>query len=198
MKTESIALFSKRRSQYAINNKVTLSNAELTELVGSALQQAPSAFNSQTQTLVLLLDKEHEALWDITMETLRIIIPTSNFGPTEAKINSFKAGKGTVLYFTDTNITKGLQEKFPLYADNFPLWALQENGMVQYAVWVALAENGIGATLQHYNPLIDEEVKKRWGIAKSWNLLGQMPFGGIVEAAQPRDLANLSEKLKVF
>ena len=30
--------------------------------------------------------------------------------------------------------------------------------MLQLVVWTALEAEGLGATLQHYNPLIDDEV----------------------------------------
>ena len=34
-------------------------------------------------------------------------------------------------------------------------------GMLQLAVWTALAEKGLGASLQHYNPLIDDGGRRR-------------------------------------
>ena len=53
----------------------------------------------------------------------------------------------------------------------------QGSGIAQYAVWVALSEAGIGASLQHYNPLPDAAVAARWGVPASWKLRAQMPFG---------------------
>jgi predicted oxidoreductase (fatty acid repression mutant protein) len=44
-------------------------------------------------------------------------------------------------------------------------------------VWTALAEAGIGASLQHYAPLIDAEVARTWDVPLSWKLRAQMPFG---------------------
>ena len=35
------------------------------------------------------------------------------------------------LYFIDDEVTEGLQKKYPLYAENFPIWAEQANGMLQ-------------------------------------------------------------------
>ncbi|MFA5623436.1 MAG: nitroreductase family protein [Bradymonadales bacterium] len=198
MKNESVKLFGLRRTQYAINDEIDYTKEQLTKLVSDILAEVPSAFYSKTQGVVLLLDQEHEALWDIVLNTLKPLVPAEQFSQTEAKIASFKAGRGTVLFFTDEAKTKGLQDAYPLYAANFPPWALQENGMLQYAVWVAFAENGIGASLQHYNPLIDDEVKKRWGVSETWTLLAQMPFGKIVQAAGERGDADIEKRLKVF
>ncbi|NFV72581.1 nitroreductase, partial [Clostridium botulinum] len=36
---------------------------------------------------------------------------------------------------------------------------------------------GFGASLQHYNELIEEDVKKEWNIPNNWKLIAQMPFG---------------------
>lgn len=40
-----------------------------------------------------------------------------------------------------------------------------------------LEDTGLGASLQHYNPLIDDEVRKRWSLPREWKLIAQMPFG---------------------
>lgn len=53
--------------------------------------------------------------------------------------------------------------------------------MHQFAVWVMLEDAGFGASLQHYNPLIDEEVAKTWDIPSYWRLIAEMPFGVPVE-----------------
>jgi uncharacterized protein len=50
-------------------------------------------------------------------------------------------------------------------------------GKAQFAVWSALANANIGASLQHYNPLIDDAVAAIWQIDASWRLRAQMPFG---------------------
>jgi len=39
-----------------------------------------------------------------------------------------------------------------------------------------LEDAGLGASLQHYNPLIDQETAETWDINPDWKLLAQMPF----------------------
>jgi len=82
-----------------------------------------------------------------------------------------------VLFYEDTATVQALQEKFPLYADNFPVWSEHASGIAQYAVWTALAEADIGASLQHYNPLPDAAVAAEWDLPSTWRLRAQMPFG---------------------
>lgn len=55
--------------------------------------------------------------------------------------------------------------------------------MHQFALWTMLADAGFGASLQHYNPLIDERVAKEFNIPTDWKMIAQMPFG--VAAGQP-------------
>ena len=80
-------------------------------------------------------------------DALRAIVPADAFAATEGKIdNAFLSGAGTVLFFEDQSVVKGLQEQFALYADNFPIWSEQASGIAQFAVWTALSEENIGAS----------------------------------------------------
>ncbi|TNG99839.1 nitroreductase family protein [Testudinibacter sp. TR-2022] len=193
------ALQKNRRSIYSIGKNVTLSQDQLTALIKDAVREAPSSFNSQSSRAVILFGAEHERLWNIVLDTLRSMIPAEAFAATETKVNNcFKAGFGTVLYFEDQNVVTGLQQQFAAYADNFPIWSEQASGIAQYAVWLALAEAGIGATLQHYNPIIDETVAKIWDIPASWKLRAQMPFGSIEAAAGEKTYMEDEQRFKVF
>ena len=93
---------------------------------------------------------------------------------------------------------RSLQESFPTYKDNFPIWAEQTDAMHQLAVWTMLEDAGMGASLQHYNPLIDDEVRKVWNLSDDWKLIAQMPFG--VPVAQPgfKEVMSLDERVFEF
>ena len=54
---------------------------------------------------------------------------------------------------------------------------MQSDGMTQYAIWTALEAEGLGANLQHYNPLIDQKVATEWKVPESWELSAQMVIG---------------------
>ena len=68
------------------------------------------------------------------------------------------------MFFEDETVVDGMKQKFSLYADKFPVWALQSDAMLQYTLWVALEAEGLGANLQHYNPIIDERVAAQWNL----------------------------------
>ena len=173
----ALSLFTKRRTQYALGKNLPLSVDQVDALIREAIRQAPSSFNSQSSRAVILFGEQHEKLWNLTRETLRAIVPAESFAPTDAKMSSFAAGAGTVLFFEDEDVIKKLQADFALYADKFPMFSEHSAGMAQYAVWTALADANIGASLQHYSPVIDDQVAKTWNIPASWKLRAQMPFG---------------------
>lgn len=188
-----------RRSYYAIGDKSLISDQEIEEILDFALLNIPSAFNSQSARFVLLLGEEHKKLWEMVKEELKEVVPAPAFTVTVAKINkSFAAGYGTVLFFEDHTVVEGLQKAFPLYHDKFPEWSLQSSGMHQLAVWTMLEDAGFGASLQHYNPLIDKAVAKEWHLPESWGLLAQMPFGLPLEPPGKKEFKSLDDRLKVF
>ncbi|MCH4542223.1 MULTISPECIES: nitroreductase family protein [Brucella/Ochrobactrum group] len=188
----------KRRTQYALGKSLPLSNEDTAELIREAVKHTPSSFNSQSSRAVILFGAESDKLWNIVKEALRQFVPADAFAQTEAKIDSFAAGAGTVLFYEDQTVVKGLQENFPLYADNFPVWSEQSGGMAQHSVWSALANAGIGASLQHYNPLIDQEVAKTWDIPASWKLRAQMPFGSNEQPFPEKAFMDDADRFKVF
>lgn len=187
-----------RRTVYALDDNVTVSDEKITEIVEKALSLAPSAFNSQTSRAVVLFGEQHKKLWNIVLETLREVTGGGEgFADTEAKIGGFAAGHATVLFFEEQNTIKGLQEQFPSYAENFPLWSLQASGMAQLAVWAGLAEAGLGANLQHYNPLIDEKVAAEWNIPANWKLWAQMVVGNKVAEPGDKETMPTSERVLI-
>lgn len=112
---------STRRTIYSLGKSSTISDQRLEEILGEAIKHGPSAFNSQSGRIVLLLGKQHDDLWDATRETLRPLVPAPAFPQTEGKLAAFRAGYGTVLFFEDQKIVKELQANYALYKEKFPL-----------------------------------------------------------------------------
>lgn len=188
-----------RRSYYSLTNAALVSDKEIQDIIDFVVTNAPSAFNSQSTRVVLLLGDNHKKLWEIVKTVLKRMIPVEAFEKTEIKIDtSFASGYGTVLFFEDQSVVEGLQKAFPSYSENFPGWSLQTSAIHQFAIWSLLEEVGFGASLQHYNPIIDEEVAKVWNINKKWKLIAQMPFGVPSQEPGTKDIAPLEDRILVF
>lgn len=188
-----------RRSIYTLSSQLPVSNSEVVKLVEHAILHTPSSFNSQSTRIIVLFGDEHHKFWQLTEDTLRSIVDNDEqFASTKQKVDSFKAGGGTVLFFEDHKAIQALQEKAPLYADKFPIWAQHTNAMHQYVIWTALASVNVGASLQHYNPIIDDKVAETWDVDKDWELVAQMVFGAIEQPAGDKAFEPLNKHLKVF
>ena len=188
-----------RRSYYRIGADSPVSDERIREAIDFAVLHVASAFNSQSTRIVLLLGESHKKLWEITKETLRKIVPAEAIPGTEAKIEgSFGAGHGTVLFFEDRAAVKRLQEAYPTYSERFPVWAQHTSAMHQLAVWTMLEDAGFGASLQHYNPLIDKEVREQWDLPAAWRLIAQMPFGTPGGEPQEKSFKPWEERIRIF
>jgi uncharacterized protein len=187
-----------RRTIYAVGKSVALTPEEIESVIKEAVNHSPSAFNSQTSRIVTLFGDSHLQFWNIVRETLRKIVPEAAFEGTNAKINSFAAGYGTVLFYEDQDVVKSLQEQFALYADNFPVWSEHSSAIAQFSVWTALSEQNIGASLQHYNPIVDAEIAEIFDIPANWKLRAQLVFGSIEAPAGEKTFMAEADRFKTF
>ncbi len=188
----------RRRSVYALGHTRVVTDFCLEDTLKDCLKNCPTPFNAQSARLVLLLNKKHLDFWNLVLQKVLEVTPLGKKSSAEQKINSFAAAYGTILYFEDTNILAQLQKDFPLYQKNMHDWTFEANGMLQYMVWQALAENEIGASLQHYNELIEEDVKKMLDLPDSWKILSQMPFGSIEKTPAEKTFLPLENRFKIF
>ena len=91
-----------------------------------------------------------------------------------------------------------------MFAERLPGWGEHASAMHQYFMWTALQAEGLGANLQHYNPMVDEAVIERWNLDKSYELKGQLVFGGlpdgmsVAELAKEKETAHREEFVTVF
>ena len=187
-----------RRTIYAVGKNVALTPEKIESVIKEAVNHSPSAFNSQTSRIVTLFGDSHLQFWNIVRETLRKIVPEAAFEGTNAKINSFAAGYGTVLFYEDQDVVKSLQEQFALYADNFPVWSEHSSAIAQFSVWTALSEHNIGASLQHYNPIVDAEIAEIFDIPANWKLRAQLVFGSIEAPAGEKTFMAEADRFKTF
>ncbi|WP_282936510.1 nitroreductase family protein [Paenibacillus sp. RC67] len=194
---EFLAAVRERRTIYGLSKESPISDERIVHIVEESVKHTPSAFNSQSARVVVLLGEQHNKLWDLTKETLRAIV-VGDFQATEQKMKGFQSGHGTILYFEDMEVIEGLQANFSSYKEHFPNWSMQSNGMLQMVIWTALENEGLGANLQHYNPLIDQKVKETWKLPDTWKLLAQMPFGKPTAPAGEKEFKPLEERMKVF
>ena len=179
-----------RRSVYALGKNIPVLESEVIAAVERMTKEVPSSFNIQSARVVVAMNEHHENVWNIVEDTLKNIVSIAQFKETEKKLQGFKNAYGTILFFEDNSVVEMTQGKFPQYAQNFPVWAAQANGMLQFAIWTV--------NIQHYNPLIDDRIKECFNVPEGWNLVAQMVFGEMLEPAAPIVKIPVKERVKVF
>ncbi|KAL7931980.1 nitroreductase family protein [Trichoderma chlorosporum] len=165
MADKLLSSFAARRSVYQLSAETDLSIGRLEEIIRNALLTVPSAFNTQSTRIV-----------DIVKAAVAPFVSGDQATNTNAKIKGFQGAYATILFFEDPSPYEPLGS-FKMYADKFEGWREQTSGMHQLLIWSALALEGVGGNLQHYNPIIDDEVKKTWSINSDWKLLAQLVIG---------------------
>ena len=75
-----------RRTYYSITNQSPIPDQEIECIVNMTVRHVPSAFNSQSTRVVLLLGESHKKLWQIVKDALKKIVPAeaANFGHASA------------------------------------------------------------------------------------------------------------------
>lgn len=183
-----LELLKDRRTHYDINKNLPVGEDKVFDLVEKATELVPDAFNMKSSRVVVVTGEKQNQLWDNIYDVFEGKVPRE-------KIDGFKNGYGTILYFYDENVVKDLQNQFEPYADRFPAWATQSAGMLQLSIWSGLKELGIGASLQHYNPVIDQMVKEMFNLPESYILNAQMPFGGIGSNPDEKPAEDISNRV---
>lgn len=187
-----------RRSVYTLDDDMPVGRERVEEIVSEALRHTPTTFNCQGGRAAVLFGDHHRRLWQLVLETLRPLVAAEEFGRTAAKIAGFEAAAGTVLTFEEQAAIEELQERYPIYADRFPLFSQHSAGMLQYIIWTGLEDEGFGCSLQHYNPLIDEAVRREWHLPDSWELTAQLVFGRPTAWAPEKQFRPVAERIRLF
>ena len=63
-----------RRTYYSITNQSPISDQEIECIVNMTVRHVPSAFNSQSTRVVLLLGESHKKLWQIVKDGAMVVV----------------------------------------------------------------------------------------------------------------------------
>ena len=159
-----------RRTIYALGNRVTHSEAQLTALIKDAVKHSPSSFQlPRLPRAVILFGEQHHKLWDIVKAELKKIV-RQRLPQSEAKVNgeaSLRLRHCAVLrrhrrHRGSAAEVRPLCRQLPhlvrtRHRDR-PVRGLDHFGPGGHP----------GPPLQHYNPLIDQAVRQEWNLPASW------------------------------
>jgi len=61
--------------------------------------------------------------------------------------------------------------------------------------WTLLESEGLGCSLQHYNPMIDSRVSELWEIPQEWKLQAQLVFGKPTGSPREKTFEPIDQRL---
>lgn len=190
--------FQRRRDITTLGRRVHYSQSYITQVIQAAIRSCPLVYDVQATRAVILFGNAHQDFWDLVKDVQRQYLPERIFNSAALKIAQCEEGLGTVLFYEDHSVIKTLQKNVPLMADHFPIWSEQVTGMAQFAVWTALADIGLGATLQHYPASIDQGVTELFNLDSHWRLKSQLVFGSIEGQVEDHVAIQIEQQFKVF
>lgn len=179
-----------RRTIYSLKPELPsgVTIEEVQKIVQTIVKESPTAFNSQVNRAIILTGAAHKNAWNSVVNSFDN--EAAKKRPESARDEAF----GTIIFFTDDNTTKKLQNDFAAYAALFPQWADHASGAVQMSSWNALESIGLGGHLQHYNPYIKAGLPS--GIPAEWSIHSQLVFG--TPAAKAGEKTYIENEVKVY
>lgn len=184
-----------RRSIYGLSDKFVISDERLKEVLHIAVKNAPTAFNSQTGRLVVLLKENNNKFWELAFDDIKETLSEERFQRNKNRFEGFASGYGTILFFEDQKVIESFQNQFADIAEQFSIWSQQGTGILQYLVWTTLENEGFGASLQHYYPELSAVQKEQWGIQRGWKLVAELPFGSPTSLPKEKEIQPVEERV---
>ena len=126
-----------RRSIYALSPTSKVSDEQIKAIIKHALLHVPNSFNAQTARCLVLLAGESQKFWTMTGEHLKASMPEQSWNYFATKINEYKSGYGTCLFFDDRDawkeVEKTLGPRWDGVKAQIPTWEEHSSGMHHYA-----------------------------------------------------------------
>lgn len=193
-----VDLIEKRRTIYALGKNTEHTQEEVTARIREVVKQAPTAFNSQTTRVVVLFDEANEKFWDHIYDVQKDVLEGGMWDMMSGVMVGAKDAMGTVLFFEDQDAV----DEMPAQGVRGEAYKQNNNANSQYGVWLALAEMDLGASLQHFNvgyeQGFDKGTKEMFNLPESYEMLAQMPFGSVEQAAGEKEHIDTNVQVQVF
>ena len=187
-----------RRSIYAIGNNSEHSIEDIVASIRETQKDVPTAFNSQTSRLVILNGESNTKFWDLILEVQESVLDKATWDFMSPIMHGAKNGIGTVLFFEDRDAVA----KMPTQGARTEAYKQNNSANSQYATWLALAEMNLGGSLQHFNvgyeQGFDKAIREMFNLPDSYELIAQLPFGSIEQAADANDYMDTNVQVQLI
>ncbi|MDQ3541422.1 MAG: nitroreductase family protein, partial [Chloroflexota bacterium] len=145
--------------------------------IATAASLVPSAFNASSWHVVIVSERR-DAFWEVVEIAFRAELSGDRLDRYLARLDGFRSGTGAVLVFEDRAGVESLTDSYQLPEETAQSYGQQAIGMVQLALWLAIVDEGLATSLQHWEALIEEPVTQFLDLpAGRFQLAATMPIG---------------------
>lgn len=178
--TDLSGLLDRRRSIRRIEDG-PITPEFLTRLT-EAVQRTPAAFNLAPWHIVVVRD-ERAAFWEAIEESFRAGLEGERLERYLDRLSGFRGGAGAILVYEDRAVLLRLANDWQISEAQADAFVQQGIGMVQFAIWLALTNDELVTSLQHWEWLVEQRVAEFTGIpGERFKLTAVMPIGYAAEA----------------
>lgn len=168
-----------------------LRDADLAEVVVAQLTEVvrltPTAYNLPPWHVVLVRERRAE-LWAVVEAAMRATLEGDRLDRNIDRLAGFRAGAGILLVYEDATVQPRLRDAWRITDEQATAFVQQGIGMIQLALWLALTEEGLVTSLQHWDWLVPDGFASLAGLpADRFALAVAMPFGARDEEPRPVD-----------
>ena len=154
--------------------------------IATAASLVPSAFNAPAWH-VAIVHGRRDKFWEEVEAAFRERLASDRLDRYLERLDGFRRGTGAVLVFEDRAGVESLKEAYRLPQETAQSYGQQAIGMVQLALWLAIVDEGLATSLQHWEALIEDAVVHFLDLpAGRFRLAATMPIG--YPAEPPREV----------
>ncbi len=153
-----------------------LSAASL-ERIAEAVRLTPAAYNLPPWHVVLI-HEERSAFWQVVEQAFLERLEGDRLERYLDRLAGFRGGVAVALVYEDVSVRRQLAEAWQITLEQAGAFAEQGLGMVQLALWLALTAEGLVASLQHWDWLLEESLAAFVGLPmERFRLVAALPIG---------------------
>ena len=152
-------------------------SAETLGRLSEAVQRTPAAFNLAPWHVVIVRD-ERAAFWDVIEAGFRAGLSEERLERYLDRLAGFRPGSGAILIYEDRSVLPKLRDAWQISDAQAYAFVQQGIGMVQLALWLALTNDGLVTSLQHWEWLVEDRLAEFTEVpTEQFKLSAIMPIG---------------------
>lgn len=149
-----------------------------------AVVRTPSAFGV-TPWQIVILHEQRDLFWDEVAAAFRAGLEGDRLQRYLDRLDGFRAGAGVILIYEDLAARPALHQNWGLSEQTAHDFVHQGLGMLQLAIWLVLTEEGLAASLQHWDWLIQDRLATLLDLpTERYQLISVLPIGEPAEPAR--------------